>query len=103
MTQYSSPTYVVITQVIEVVGPVICLIACLLLVRRAPLPALLGAVGAAATGASSGLWLAADRLRVPGEDGDLFWQLTSYGRSIGLAVVCLALVLALLRTHRRTG
>jgi hypothetical protein len=99
---YDYPDYVLITQWTEVIGAALAASICLVLVRRGPAPALVGAVGALATGLSGFLWIAAYRDWLPADlaEGEHFWEVTSYGRSVGMVVVALALVLALLRARR---
>ncbi|WP_244929655.1 hypothetical protein [Nocardioides sp. W7] len=92
------PIYVLVSGLIEIVGCLLVVVACLTVVRRGP-AALLGALGALLAGASNALTLAAYR-----NDEwwlhERFWELTTYGRAVGLAVLGLALVLALLRARR---
>lgn len=99
-SQYAIPDYVLISTWIEIGACALVVLACLALVRRGPLPALLGALGALAAGATAALGLAALLDAEALDRSELFWQAVTYARSIGLAVLGVALVLTLLRIRQ---
>ncbi|WP_244929656.1 hypothetical protein [Nocardioides sp. W7] len=104
LKQYFVPDYVLVSVIIEVAACVGVLVACLVLVRRGR-AARLGALGALLAGASTTLALANILAILYRDDGpwqwsDWVWYLVNYGRSGGLALIGLAVLLALARTSR---
>lgn len=97
-----TPGYVLITSWIEVLGCLVIVPACLALVRRGPVAAAVGAVGALLAGISTGLSLIAyETGRWSGSDR--FWEMASYARAIGLALLAVAVVHAVFQSARDAG
>ncbi|MEI5671699.1 MULTISPECIES: hypothetical protein [unclassified Nocardioides] len=96
--------YIVISLWVEIIAAAVVLVACLTLVRRAALPSLIGAGGALVGGVSTalalalltGTWVDLDLML-----SDWFWEATNAARAVGLALVCVALTIFLVRTQRR--
>jgi len=93
------PTYLVVSSLLEVAGCLLVVLACLTVLRRG-LPAAVAIVGAVLAGAATGLSLVAYGSTADWAMRDRFWELTTYSRAIGLALLGLALALALLRPRR---
>lgn len=93
------PTYLVISSLLEVAGCLLVVLACLTVLRRG-LPAAAALVGAVLAGVATALTLAAYGSTAGWSMSDRFWELTTYSRALGLALLALALLLALLRSRR---